>query len=283
MSRHYEGNDHAAGTRVRMHAFVRFPRAVCASYGDFPAASGEIPPGISGWRGAQRLHRSIASPMALPFTRDEFLEVFAAYNEALWPFAAALWLLTAFAFVLLLRAPEQRRLLTGLLAVHWAWTAVAYHLAFFTRINPAAWIFGAFFLVQAALFAWDALSARGLRFPLEHRRIPVPAAALIAYALAYPGIVQVGADAYPRIPTFGVPCPTTLLTIGFLLAAERRSFILALIPIFWSFIAGSAAVLLGMTADLALPIAGVLLALTLVRDPAAPALLRRGGKLRIGA
>ena len=221
--------------------------------------------------------------MALPFTRDAFLDVFAAYNEVLWPVAVTLWLLTAFAFVVLMRAPQKRRLLTGLLAVHWAWTAVAYHLAFFTRINPAAWIFGAFFLVQAALFAWHALSARGLRFPLERRKIPVPAAALIAYALAYPAIVQVGGDAYPRIPTFGVPCPTALLTIGFLLAADRPSFTLALIPILWSFIAGSAAVLLGVTADLALPVAGVLLALTLVRSPAAPALLGRGGKLRIGA
>lgn len=221
--------------------------------------------------------------MALPFTRDAFMEVFAAYNEALWPFAAALWLLTAVAFVLLLRAPHRRRLLTAVLAVHWAWAAVAYHLAFFTRINPAAWAFGALFLVQAALFARHALSPAGLRFPLERASIPLPAAALVAYALAYPALVQIGGDAYPRIPTFGVPCPTTLLTIGFLLAADRPSFTLALVPILWSFIAGSAALQMGIRPDLALPVAGIALALTLVRGPAVPALPRRRGKLRMGA
>jgi hypothetical protein len=29
---------------------------------------------------------------------------------------------------------------------------VAYHVAFFTRINPAAWLLAALFLVQAVLF-----------------------------------------------------------------------------------------------------------------------------------
>jgi hypothetical protein len=31
----------------------------------------------------------------MPFTPEEFLDVFEAYNEALWPWALALWLATA--------------------------------------------------------------------------------------------------------------------------------------------------------------------------------------------
>ena len=38
---------------------------------------------------------------------------------------------------------------------HWAWSALAYHAAFFTRINPAAWLFAALFLVQATAFFWS--------------------------------------------------------------------------------------------------------------------------------
>jgi len=55
------------------------------------------------------------------------------------------------------------RAIGWLLAAFWAWMAVAYHFAYFTRINPAAWLFGALFLVEAALFARYAFD-RTLRF-----------------------------------------------------------------------------------------------------------------------
>ena len=34
----------------------------------------------------------------MPFSADAFFDVFAAYNQALWPFAATLWLFTAGVF-----------------------------------------------------------------------------------------------------------------------------------------------------------------------------------------
>src|ERR1044071_1024050 len=91
----------------------------------------------------------------LPFTRDEFFDLFVRYNTLLWPAAAALWAVSALVSAWLL---SGRRLagnwIGGLLALHWIWSAVAYHIAFFTRINPAAWLFAAMFLAQAALFLW---------------------------------------------------------------------------------------------------------------------------------
>ncbi|HSK09266.1 MAG TPA: DUF6064 family protein, partial [Vicinamibacterales bacterium] len=93
--------------------------------------------------------------MNLPFTHEQFLDVFASYNTALWPAALVLWLLTALAVVAWLRAGDRgSRALAGVLALHWAWSAVAYHAAFFRQINPAASLFAALFLVQAGLFAW---------------------------------------------------------------------------------------------------------------------------------
>ena len=80
--------------------------------------------------------------MSLPFSRDAFFAVFAAYNETLWPFAVVLWLLTASAFWLLVRDRARPGFISGLLAIHWAWAGLAYHAAFFSRINPAAWVFG---------------------------------------------------------------------------------------------------------------------------------------------
>ena len=73
--------------------------------------------------------------MSLPFTRTEFFDVFAAYNESFWPFAIALWLLTIGAVVALIRDSRgAARFLSLVLAIHWAWVGVIYHAAFFSTI-----------------------------------------------------------------------------------------------------------------------------------------------------
>jgi len=103
--------------------------------------------------------------MQLPFTNEQFFDLFAAYNGALWPAALALWMTSALLSALLL---TQRRgvdrWLSALLVAHWAWSALAYHGAFFTRINPAAWLFAALFLLQAALFFWAGVVQGRLSF-----------------------------------------------------------------------------------------------------------------------
>jgi len=82
----------------------------------------------------------------------------------------------------------------------------------------------------------------------------------VAYALAYPAINAVQHGGFLRIPTFGVPCPTTILTVGLLMLTSPRWKSLGIVPIIWSVIGGSAACLLGVSADYALPIAGAALA-----------------------
>ena len=63
----------------------------------------------------------------MPFTRDAFFAVFAAYNEAFWPMALALWLLT-FAAVAgwALCTPRGESFLRFVLGVNWLWSGVAY-------------------------------------------------------------------------------------------------------------------------------------------------------------
>ncbi|MEQ1908341.1 MAG: DUF6064 family protein [Vicinamibacterales bacterium] len=199
--------------------------------------------------------------MRLPFTREEFFDLLGAYNAALWPAAVALWVASVLAVVWLLSSPRPRdRWLSGLLAVHWAWSAVAYHLAFFTRINPAAWLFAAMFLVEAALFVWHGVIRRQLSFTSRRTTWSPIAWILVGYALLYPAINAVQHASVVRIPTFGLPCPTTILTGGLLMLAAPRLRSLAIVPVVWSAIGGSAALLLGVSADYALPVTGVVLA-----------------------
>lgn len=204
--------------------------------------------------------------MNLPFTHDQFLDVFAAYNRLLWPAAVLLWLLTVGSLVHLWRVgPRASRLVAIVLAVHWAWSAFAYQLAFFRRVNPAATIFAVIFLAQAVLLLWRGVLQRRLAFVPSRSAWGAIGGALVAYSLAYPALALASGLTFPRMPTFGVPCPTTILTVGLLLLLRRDEVRrLAAIPVVWAAIGGSAAVLLAIRIDLALVVAGGLLLLHVI-------------------
>ena len=200
----------------------------------------------------------------MPFTANEFLDVFAAYNQAVWPFAVILWLLTtlvcgALVLGVSIRAPLSR----CLLAAHWLWAGLVYHAWFFSAINPAAWFFAALFVAQGVLFIALRSSARQAVDGTGTTR-RVVSSGLIIYSLIYPLVVWADGFVYPRMPTFGVPCPTVALTIGMLLAASTRSFLLSVIPVGWSLIAGTAAWQFGVHADFVLPAAAAALVLDLI-------------------
>ena len=196
--------------------------------------------------------------MRLPFSESDFLNLFGRYNTALWPVVALMWALTAGIAIQWWRLGHRDRSIFALLAIHWAWSGIVYHWLFFRLINPAAVIFGALFVVQAALFAWLAISPRGA-FRLDMSVRGALGVILMAYGLFYPALGLMFGLHYPRLPLFAVPCPSILFTAGALLAACGVPRYAYIAPILWSVVAGSAALALGIQADLALIGAGGLL------------------------
>lgn len=199
--------------------------------------------------------------MELPFTRAEFLQVFAEYNESIWP----LQLLTAALGLLALALLFSRRRwadrgIAGVLALLWAFTGVGYHWLFFAKANPAAYLFGGLFLVAASIFLVEGVARNRIRFELAMGLRGWLALALVAYALlVYPILGLLKTHPYPETPLFGVaPCPTTIFTLGLLLlAAYRRPLLLGAVPLTWAVIGGSAAFLLHVPQDLGLLAAAV--------------------------
>lgn len=189
----------------------------------------------------------------LPFTRAEFLDVFGAYNTALWPWLVALWVLTLLFAIPIVRGhrPDDRAV-SALLVIHWIWSAVAYHAGFFATINPAAWLFAGLFPMEAVVIARLGVFRRRLQFTGGHSVRHLLASFFVVFALAYPFVVQAEGLRFPRAPAFGVPCPTTIFTIGVLLTAKPLPGSVTIIPIFWAAIAGSSAFLLGVRSDLIL-------------------------------
>ncbi len=139
-------------------------------------------------------------------------------------------------------------------------------MGYFAAINPAASLFAALCLVQALAFGWIGVVRRRLAFAWGSSRRRGVAAVLLLVALAYPALARLTVDAWPRASTFGVPCPTTLFTAGRLLDAVppvHRG--LLVIPVLWSLIGWSAALLLGVRIDLTLFVAGAGLLIIAVR------------------
>jgi len=199
--------------------------------------------------------------MTLPFSHDAFLDVFGRYNTSLWPAAAVLWLVSAIVFfVWLLRGRLNRRLAFALLAVHWAWSGIAYHWLFFRGINPAATGFAVMFVLQATLFTW--LTASGRIAVLSSSGVRgIVGTGLFAYGLVYPFVGLALGLEYPRVPLFAVPCPTALMTAGLLLASPGVPRFVNALPIVWAMVGSSAAFALDIRADALLLPAGLLLAL----------------------
>ena len=146
-------------------------------------------------------------------------------------------------------------MLATLLAVHWSWSALAYHAAFFTQINPAAWLFTGLFLAEAVLFARCAIGRGQLRFSTGPPMRRLQAGSLVAFSLLYPLINVAQGFSFPRMATFGVPCPTTILTLGLLLVAEPPSWNLA----YPDCMGSRRPSLLGVHADIMLFVAAALL------------------------
>jgi hypothetical protein len=208
--------------------------------------------------------------MRLPFTTAQFFDVIRAYNEAVWPWQFALGALAVVALLLAFtRKPWASRVAWGILALLWTWIGIAYHFAYFARINPAAYGFGALFLLGALAFLWFGLIRGQAQFRLGRDGRSVLGLALVLYALlAYPIWSSVSGHAYPRLPTFGLPCPTTIFTVGMLsLARGRLSRLVFVAPVLWCVIGVQAAFLLDVVPDLGLGVAGLIaLVLALRRD-----------------
>lgn len=198
--------------------------------------------------------------MSLPFSPGQFFAVFARYNDAVWPFQAGMVMLGTTAFLLIVvRHGYSDRVISAILALLWAWMGIVYHLFYFREINPAAILFGIAFLAGSGVFAWTGVVRNQLRFDCPEMAQRTVGYALIAYAmLVYPVASAILGHAYPATPTFGLPCPTTIFTIGVLafLRAPYPRYVLA-VPLAWAIVGSQAAWLLGVVQDLSLMVAGV--------------------------
>ena len=196
----------------------------------------------------------------MPFTTEQFFQVFRDYNLTVFPLQVIFNLLAVIVIFLVIKKNKfSDRIISGVLGFFWLWIGIVYHLIFFTAINKAAYIFGVMFIIQGILFLYSGTVRDKFSFKYKSDVYGVTGVIFILYALIiYPIIGYLAGHTYPDNPTFGLPCPTTIFTFGVLLLTERKIPVyLLIIPLLWSVIGFFAALNFSVYEDTGLLIAGV--------------------------
>lgn len=208
--------------------------------------------------------------MNLPFTTEQFLSVFEQYNQAVWPFQILSNILALLAVILTIkRIAHSDKIIVAILAFLWLWIGIVYHFVFFVSINPAARIFGTLNILQGLVFAYYGVFRSRLSFQFQSNAHGMTGSILVLYALiVYPLLGYFLGHVYPKSPTFGLPCPTTIFTFGLLFWTNIKiPKPILIIPVLWSLIGFSAALTMGIHEDIGLLVAGmVATTLLLIRD-----------------
>jgi hypothetical protein len=195
----------------------------------------------------------------MPFTTEQFFNVFAQYNGAVWPMQVILNLLAIIAlFLTTWKVKYAHRAVSAILAFLWVWTGLVYHIVFFTSINDLAYVFGGFVILQGVLFFIAGSLRQKISFRPHRDIYSIVGGLLILYGLLiYPILGYFLGHVYPYSPTFGAPCPMTIFTFGLLLWTDRKlPKYLLVIPLLWSIIGFFATINWGVSEDIMLLIAG---------------------------
>jgi hypothetical protein len=88
-----------------------------------------------------------------PFSKEEFLQVFANYNISVSP--AQIFILQLALLMIFFAVKKTKygdKFISTSLAFLWLWMGIVYHIIYFSSVNKAAYLFGIIFIVQAFLF-----------------------------------------------------------------------------------------------------------------------------------
>jgi len=198
--------------------------------------------------------------MRLPFTVEQFFQVFGEYNTSLGLAYPVLLVAAATASVLALRGTLlPSRVVSAVLAAFWIWMGTVYHWIFFSRINHPAWLFGALFIVEGVALLWLGVVKQRLLFRLSWSLNGALGTLLVLYSLlGYPALGYVFGHRYPATPTFGLPCPTVIFTLGLMLwLVQPFPRAILVIPVVWAVIGTFAAFQLAVPQDFGLLVAAL--------------------------
>ena len=191
-------------------------------------------------------------------TLDQLLQVFATYNQSIWPAQMIAYVFSLLALLPLLRpSTTATRLSAAILAFLWLWIGLMFWWPARDSFPPALFL-TAVFVLQGIFFVSELVRPH-LFFQLSGDSLSIFGILMIFYTLIYPLVGLLFGHAYPRMALSTLfPCPLVVFTFGLLLI--NRQLVpkyLLLIPFIWS-LSGLVWVSLGMWEDAFLFLGGIL-------------------------
>jgi len=199
--------------------------------------------------------------MNLPFTANQFFDIIEQYNQAIFPFQLIIFMMGLIAVLVISpRKISSNRFIGAFLGVLWLWTGIAYHLIFFTSINRAAYAFGVLFILQGIFFLYYTFSKGRMVFRFEGKTKGYLGYFFVLFGLViYPVISFLLENSVERTISPGLPCPSTILTFGFLMLADRKMpRFLLIIPSLWAIIGTGAAINFNVYQDYVLIVSAII-------------------------
>ena len=198
----------------------------------------------------------------LPYDAGALFALHSRYLQESWLFALPLLIFVFSMPIWMLRGGAAvGRLITGMLALAWLWVGLVFHGFYFADINFSAPLYAGLFVLQSLLLWWHTGSRGQLVVAYRMDVAGWIGGLLLFYAvIGYPLLDYLnGHTAGVRLTGIAAG-PTALLTIALLLLMSGPTpLYLFLIPALWTFVAGFSGWVLGLWADLMMPLAVVAL------------------------
>lgn len=197
--------------------------------------------------------------MQLPFTTEQFLQVFENYNTGVFPIQIIFYLAAMLIIYYLIDGDQGKsKKILYIFTFMWLWMGIVYHIIYFSDINKAAYIFGFLFIIQGALFLYH-LRKGSVIFSNKNDAHSLIGWIIIIYGLlVYPIFGYLSGHIYPGAPVLGAPCPTAIFTFGIFLFSNKLPKTLLIIPVIWALLSFAAAFRLNIYEDYGLLLAGII-------------------------
>jgi len=205
----------------------------------------------------------------MPFTQEQFFEVFQKYNTTVFPVQIIFFIAGLLSISLILtKSRIAGKVNSYFLVFMWLWTGIVYHIIFFSVINKAAIAFGALFILQSFFFLIEFVLKENLEFTYDNKLDMALGYILILTGLAaYPLIGVLLKNNYTHLISLGLPCPSVIYTFGVLVLSRKNYTLYKLIvPVTWSVIGFFAALRFGVYQDILLPVAAVITLILFFRE-----------------
>lgn len=199
--------------------------------------------------------------METPFSTEQFISVFEKYNSALYPAQFIILVLGIIAIIFLHSNNTFKNFyISGFLGLLWLWIGVVYHFYFFAEINKVAYIFSGLFIIQGLIFYIEAISRVQIIFEFDGKVRNYIGYFFILFGLIlYPIIGYNIEHDFSKVISLGLPCPTVILTFGFLMNTNKSLPIYVLIiPTIWALIGFTAVLNFGIYQDIMLLVSAII-------------------------